>query len=82
MYASSILSDPPSPPPPIDQLYFYMYVNFMPSLFLLENKAGQKLLFCDFAIKYEWYEVAIVIFKLVGFCRACARLLKLNNTKT
>jgi hypothetical protein len=27
----------------------YFYVNFMPSLFLLENKAGQKLLFSDFA---------------------------------
>jgi hypothetical protein len=51
----------PLPPlPPIDQLYFY--VNFMPSLFQLENKAGQKLLFNDFAIKYEWYEVVQLLF--------------------
>jgi hypothetical protein len=39
----------------------------MPSPFLLENKAGQKLLFSDFAIKYEWYEDVIDIFKQVGF---------------
>jgi hypothetical protein len=58
LYVSSILYDPPLPP--IDQLYFC--VNFMPSLFLLENKAGLKLLFSDFAKKYEWYEVVIVIF--------------------
>ncbi len=51
----------------------------------MENKAGQKLLFSDFAKKYECYEIVIVIFKLVGFCRPCAGLtrhFKLINTKT